>query len=556
MCPPHIRTGLFIVSLQTPFGLLSSLSDFAVRINAEGIIQQVSESSQTFLQLPTELLHESIELFIQPEDMVLLIAAQKAVIDSAERYTFTCRLLRQRVLPIWMDCHILPMEEGDYLLVAFDATHWKDNEARLVHLSTHDSLTGLPCKILLDDRINACIRMAQREKISFTLIVLDLDSFKKINDTLGYTGGDEIIKMVAERLQGCVRRSDTIARIGGNKFSLIMMGVGQDTVELIAKKILLTMQLTFYVGGHNVHITTSLGATFYPVHGDTPSILYKYAEIAMYEAKALGKGHWKIYEDMAVHEQNLLSLESDMHEGIKNGEFILHYQPIFSARTGKLKGAEALMRWNNQKGFIPPFTFIPLAENNGLIKILGAWALRSACYQAKIWQETGLDDFYISVNVSPYQFVQEDFMRMMERVLAETGLSPASLMLEITEGILMNSPKRTITILTRLREAGVKIAIDDFGTGYSSLAYLKRFPLSVLKIDKSFVDDLPGSTEDTAIVTTILSLAEGLGLTVVAEGVEDLDQHEFLMRRGCDLIQGYFTGRPVSIEDFQEKYII
>ncbi|MDP1950953.1 MAG: GGDEF domain-containing protein [Nitrosomonas sp.] len=533
------------------------MSDFAVRINAQGIILQASEPSQFFLQLPTELLQESIELFVQPEDMALVIAAQRMARDNGKKQTFICRFLRQRVLPVWMDCRILPLQEEEYLLAAFDATHWKDNETRLVHLSTHDVLTGLPGRMLLDDRINMNIHSAQREKKSLTLMLLDLDGFKKINDTLGHNIGDELIKVVAERLQSCVRRSDTVARIGGDEFSLIMMGVGQDTIGLMARKVLAAVHRPFRISGHILHISTSLGATIYPEHGDNPLALYRCAEIAMYKAKSLGNNHWRLYsEQIDDAELGDLSLESAMHEGVKNGEFTLHYQPIFCAQSGRMKGAEALMRWNNpDHGFISPTKFIPLAESSGLIKILGTWALRSACHQAKLWQTAGLADFYISVNVSPRQFLQEDFLEMMNRALSESGLPPTSLMLEITESVLMDDPQQSGALLTQLRETGVKIAIDDFGTGYSSLAYLKKFPLSVLKIDKSFVDDVANSTEDMAIVTAILSLAGGLGLIVVAEGVENAEQFGFLKQKGCNLIQGYLTGRPVNAEVFRETHI-
>jgi len=528
-----------------------------VCINAQGIIQQASKPSQPFLQLPTELLQESIGLFIQPEDMSLFTEAREKARSSGEKQTFICRLLRQRVLPVWVDCYILPLPEDKYLIAAFDATHWKDNENRLIHLSTHDVLTGLPGRVLLNDRIGVSIRTAQREKKSLALMLLDLDGFKKINDTLGHAIGDELIKAVAERLQSCIRRSDTLARIGGDEFSLIMIGVERDNAELIAKKVLAAVQRPFRISEHTLHISTSLGISIYPEHGENSSLLYRNAEMAMYRAKSLGKNHWKIYCDQIDSiEKSDLSLESAMHEGIENGEFMLHYQPIFCARTGRLKGAEALMRWQTpNQGFISPMKFIPLAESNGLIKILGAWALRSACHQAKQWQEAGFKDFYISVNVSPRQFVQEDFMEMLNRALKESGLLPANLMLEITEGILMDNPQRSGAILAHLRKVGVKIAIDDFGTGYSSLAYLKKFPLSVLKIDKSFVDDVVNSTEDMAIVDAILSLAEGLNLLVVAEGVENDAQLGFLRQKGCNLIQGYLTGRPVNSEDFKDKHM-
>jgi len=545
------------VNPHASFDLLSCISDFAVCINAHGVIEQASKPSQAFLQLPAELLQESIELFIQPEDMALFAEAREKAKQSGEKQTFICRLLRQRVLPVWVDCYMHALPQDKYLVVAFDATHWKDNENRLVYLSTHDALTGLPGKVLLDDRIAMNIQTAQREKHSLSLIVLSLDGYRKINDLLGHDVGNELIKMVAERLQNCVRRSDTVARISDDEFSMIMKSVGRENVDPIARKILTAVQRSFRIGEHTLHISASLGVAIYPEHGESAPSLYRNAEMAMYRAKAQGKNHCKIYSDQVDDtERSDLSLESAMYEGIENGEFMLHYQPIFCTQTGQLKGAEALMRWQNpSRGFVSPMKFIPLAENSGLIKILGTWALRSACYQAKQWQNAGLKDFYISVNVSPRQFVQEDFLDMIHKALDESGLLPGNLMLEITEGVLMENPQRSGAILTQLHAAGVKIAIDDFGTGYSSLAYLKRFPLSVLKIDKSFVDDVVNSAEDMAIVGTILSLAEGLNLLVVAEGVENDAQLGFLKQEGCNLVQGYLTGRPVHSEVFKEKYM-
>lgn len=545
------------MNLHVSFDLLSGISDFAVRIDAQGVILQASSPSQIFLQLPAELLQESIELFIQPEDMGLFAEAREKARLSGEKQAFVCRLLRQRVLPVWVNCYMLMLPKDEYLIAAYDATHWKDNENRLVYLSTHDVLTGLPGKVLLDDRVSMGIYTAQREKGLLSLIVLGLDGFRKINDLLGHSIGDELIKAVSERLQNCVRRSDTVARVRDDEFAMIMMGVGQNNVDLIARKMLAGVQRPFRIHEHTLHVSASFGISMYPEHGENASQLYRNAEMAMYRAKALGKNHWQIYSDQIDDTgRSDLSLESAMYEGIENGEFTLHYQPIFCVQTGHLRGAEALMRWQNPNhGFISPMKFIPLAENSGLIKILGAWALRSACHQAKQWQDAGLKDFYISVNVSPRQFMQEDFLEIINGALSESGLLPGNLMLEITEGVLMDNPQQSGEILTQLHTAGIRIAVDDFGTGYSSLSYLKKFPLSVLKIDKSFVDDLVNSVEDMAIVGTILSLAEGLNLQVVAEGVENDAQLGFLRQEGCNLVQGYLTGRPVNSELFRTNHI-
>ncbi|MDO9371245.1 MAG: EAL domain-containing protein [Gammaproteobacteria bacterium] len=541
------------------FDLLSCLADFVVRIDANGVIRQASESSQAFLELSASPVGEPAGFFILSEDMALFTEAQEFASRTGGKQSFVCRLLRQRVLPVWVDCHIFRLEGRDeYVVAAFDASHWKENETRLARLSIHDPLTGLPGRMLLDDRIRVGVSTAQREKKGLFLLLLDLDGFKKINDSLGHAIGDELIKAVAERLQACVRRSDTVARIGGDEFALIMTGSGQHKdVELMARKILPAVQRPFHIEGHTLYISTSLGAAVYPEHGDDPAVLLRCAEMAMYSAKTHGKNRWEIYsQQIDENENDDLSLESDMHAGMQNGEFLLHYQPIFCIKTGQMKGAESLMRWNHpRQGLIPPLKFIPLAESSGLIEILGAWALRMACHQAKLWQEAGIPDFYIAVNVSPRQFMQEGFPALIDRALSESGLTPSSLMLEITEGVLMNNPERSGTILAHLRAAGVKIAIDDFGTGYSSLAYLKKFPLSVLKIDKSFIDDVAKCAGDAAIVSAVLSLAEGLGLVVVAEGVEHDEQLEFLKSKGCNLAQGYLTGSPMDAAAFQEKFL-
>jgi diguanylate cyclase (GGDEF)-like protein len=366
--------GCFIVNSYASFDLLACISDFAACVNAQGIIEQASKPSQVFLQLPRELSQQPIELFVQPEDMVLFAEAREKAKQSGAKQAFICRLLRQRVLPVWVDCYLYSLPRDKYLIAAFDATHWKDNENRLVYLSTHDALTGLPGKVLLDDRIAMNIQTAQREKHLLSLIVLSLDGYRKINDLLGHDIGDELIKMVAERLQNCVRRSDTVARVSDDEFSIIMQSVGRENIDPIARKILTAMQRSFRIGEHTLHISASLGAAIYPEHGESASSLYRDAEMAMYRAKAQGKNHWKIYSDQVDDtERSDLSLESAMYEGIENGEFMLHYQPIFCTQTGQLRGAEALMRWQNPtRGFVSPMKFIPLAENSGLIKIMAS----------------------------------------------------------------------------------------------------------------------------------------------------------------------------------------
>lgn len=543
------------------FNLLSCLTDFAARIDADGTILQASELSQTFLDLPGGPAGKSMSLYIYPEDMVAFREAKEMSAVLGKKLSFVCRLLKHGNQPIWTDCHVLRLQGLDeYIFTAFDASHWKENEAKFADQSAHDQLTGLPGRALMGELVRIGINTALREKNSLALLLLDLDGFKKVNDSLGHAIGDSLIKAVAERIKGVMRRTDTLARLGGDEFSLIMIVAGEDhkkSIEIVARKILAAVLRPFQIGIHNLYISVSIGAAIHVEHGNDAASLLKHAEIAMYSAKEHGKNRWEIYNsqiDQSSKEN--LSLEAAMHEGIQNGEFLLHYQPVFCIKTGALKGAEALMRWERpNEGLVSPAKFIPIAEDSGLIEILGTWALRIACHQAKQWQDKGMKDFYISVNVSPSQFRKTGFANLVKSALDESGLPHSSLMLEITEGVLMHEPEKSREILAELRSFGIKIAIDDFGTGYSSLSYLKKFPLSVLKIDKSFVDDVPKCAEDVAIVSAVLSLASGLGLVVVAEGVEIGEQMEFLKSKGCDLVQGYLTGRPMNVAAFQKQHL-
>lgn len=535
------------------------LSDFSVKLDLRGIITEAGPSA--FLEGDRKLEGEPFTSLIHPEDAGKFERALESALFLERKQSFVCRLLRKGTLPIWVDCHMVRLPEISqpaFALIAFDVSHWREDESKISYLATHDPLTDLPNRLLFNDRITVAIATVQRHhQPGFALQLLDLDGFKKVNDSLGHVGGDELIKAVAGRLKTLVRESDTVARIGGDEFAFILAGISREReAEIVAKKILTAMHRPFSIEGKNVYLSASIGTAIHPEDGKEPVSLFKHAEMAMYSAKEQGGNCWRLYDSRANAANGDVSMESAMHEGIRNGEFLLHYQPIFCAATGRLKGAEALMRWENpERGTTSPALFIPLAESSGLIELLGRWVLRMACHQARQWQESMFKDFYVSVNVSPRQFRQDGLLDSIKGALEESGLPPASLMLEITEGILMHEPERSGAILNELRACGVRIAIDDFGTGYSSLAYLKKFPLSVLKIDKSFVDELPHCEEDVAIISAVLSLARGLGLSVVAEGVESEEQLDFLATRGCDLIQGYLKGRPVSSTAFQEKFL-
>ena len=545
------------MSTPQPINLLSHLADFIVRMNAKGTIIDVSALSLAFLDLHASPVGETVIQFIHPDDRPFFLKTWEKACAVEKKRSCVCRLMRQRIQPVWVDCHLIHLPEmNEYVLAAFDASHWKENELKLSRHSTHDPLTGLPGRTLLGELLEKGINTANYQKQGLALLLIDVDGFKKVNDSLGYQAGDRLIEALSKRLQELP--GGTLAKVGGDKFALIVAGTDlKDSVETTANRILYLAQRPFRIDGENLYLSVSVGIALYPDHqGDSESLLNQ-AELAMYSAKALGRNRLAFYTpELDIRKNGNLLLEAAMHEGILNGEFLLHYQPIFCMQTGKLKGAEALMRWERpEHGLVSPAAFIPLAESSGMIQILGTWALRLACHQARLWQETGAPDIYVSVNVSPSQFRKPGFSELVAQALEESGLDPASLMLEITENLLMSEPESSSQILTQLRNDGIKIAIDDFGTGYSSLSYLKNFPLFVLKIDKSFVDELPECAEDVAIVSAILNLAAGLNLKVVAEGVESRAQYHFLKSRGCDLVQGYYTGKPMDGQLFQEKFI-
>jgi diguanylate cyclase (GGDEF)-like protein/PAS domain S-box-containing protein len=433
-----------------------------------------------------------------------------------------------------------------------DLTEQRRREDELERAAAHDALTGLPNRALLAARIDHAFAQSRRRAQGFALGVADLDTFKRINDSLGHGAGDEVLRQVAERLRRTLREVDTIARVGGDEFVIVLPEMENDRqVGRLARRVIEAMQLPFVVAGETLFVTLSLGFALHPEHGPDADSLMRCADAALYRAKDLGRNRWQLFDtNLAASRSEYLKLEHAMFEAVRNGEFLLHYQPI--ARTdGTVVGSEALMRWPHPVyGMISPADFIPIAETNGLITLLGAWALRTACMQAVRWEAGGLVGLSVSVNVSPRQFRHGDFVEQVRQAITESGIEPRRLVLEITEGVLLQNPEQTAALLEALRTLGVRIAVDDFGTGYSSLAYLKRFPLSSLKIDRSFVRDMTRSSNDRVIVSAVLSLARELGLQVVAEGVEDAEQLAFLSDKRCPLVQGYYIGRPMPADEF------
>ena len=429
----------------------------------------------------------------------------------------------------------------------------KQAEERIRHLAHYDELTGLANRSMFSQRLSHAIAQARRTGTQLAVLFIDLDRFKNINDTLGHEAGDNVLREVAERLHECLRESDTVGRLSGDEFVVLLEGMPQSMqCADVAQKILTAVAKPFALGAHEFHLTASIGISTYPADSEDPQSLLKNADVAMYRAKELGKNNFQFYSaQMNIHTLERLALESSLRGALERNEFVLHYQPKVDIRSGRIIGMEALVRWQHPtKGLIPPMQFIPLAEETGLIVPIGEWVLRTACACNKSWQEQGLPPLCIAVNLSARQFAYENLVQDVARVLNETGLDAAFLELEITESMVMHDPEHAIELLNKLKGMGINISIDDFGTGYSSLSYLKRFPINSLKIDRSFIRDLPLDGYDAAITEAIIAMAHGLKLKVIAEGTETGEQLRFLRAHECDEMQGFYFSKPLPEHEF------
>jgi diguanylate cyclase (GGDEF)-like protein len=425
---------------------------------------------------------------------------------------------------------------------------------QLRHLATHDALTGLPNRVLMDDRIGQCIALADRQSQTFAVIVLDLDRFKVVNDSFGHRVGDELLREVAQRLKGVVREIDTVARLGGDEFVLIItQSPERDAVEAVASRIIEVMQAPVRIAGVEIHTSPSIGIAFYPHDASTTEALLAHADAAMYYAKQQGRNNFQCFVPrMNAATQEKVRLESDMHVALEQKQFELHYQPKVNTATGVMHGAEALLRWTHPvHGPISPAKFIPIAEECGLIGALGAWVVREACRQARAWQLDGLPSLRVAVNLSASQFRQGNIVTIIRDALDAAGLEARFLEVELTESVVMSDPEESIAILEKLSTMGVLVSIDDFGTGYSSMSYLRRFPIDKIKIDRAFISEAISRPDDASIVRAIVSLAHNLRLKVVAEGVESTEQLEFLKTLGCDQYQGFHFSPALPAAQFE-----
>ena len=442
-----------------------------------------------------------------------------------------------------------------FIVLARDITERKASEERILNLAHYDSLTGLPNRALLADRMRVAIKRAARQSIWLAVLFVDLDRFKPINDSLGHDIGDQLLKGVAERMQASVRSADTISRVGGDEFVILLSEIETtDDAARVAEKLIRGLSQPYAIEGHELLITASIGICIYPENGKQSNALLRNADAAMYSAKEAGRNRYQFYsDDMTARAIERLSLEHDLRGAAQRGEIFTVYQPQIELGTRRIIGAEVLMRWQHPThGLISPARFIPIAEDSGLILVIGEWILGEACRQARLWRDRGILDICISVNVSAVQFRQGDFVGVVERALNESGISPGSLELELTESVVMQGIESTVQKLQEVEALGVRVAIDDFGTGYSSLSYLRQFTVDRLKIDQSFVRDLPGNADAEAIATAIVAMGLSLGLRIIAEGVETEAQAEFLQKVLCNEGQGYLYARPMIANEFEE----
>jgi diguanylate cyclase (GGDEF)-like protein/PAS domain S-box-containing protein len=435
-----------------------------------------------------------------------------------------------------------------------DITDRRQSEETIRHLAYHDALTDLPNRALFSDRLTVALAQARRSGQGLAVMFLDIDHFKLVNDTLGHSAGDELLRELALELSPLVRQGDTVARVGGDEFTLLLTGIAdRSEVETVAGRVLEAVRGPRTISGKEITVTTSIGVALFPRDGADAQTLLGNADTAMYRAKQYGRDNHQVYTPaMGAEILDRVSLESELRHALAHREFVVHYQPQIEATSGRITGAEALIRWNHaERGLVYPAEFIDVAEETGHIIPIGEWVLRVACEQNKAWQDAGLQPITVAVNLAARQFQQTNLVDTISRTLQETGLDPSQLELEITESTTIRDPDFAATVLRQLREMGVRVSIDDFGTGYSSLNYLKRFRIDRLKIDRSFVSDLITNPHDAAIATAMIAMAHSLGLTVVAEGVETDAQLDFLLRQGCDYFQGYLPGKPVPANEFE-----
>lgn len=494
---------------------------------------------------------------IAEEDLDRIIVHLKKALQGETQF-FEMKMIRKSGERVHLSVTNFPIFINEKIVgvfgIAKDITKRKWDEQMIYHLAYHDSLTGLPNRRLFLDRLQYALEAAEQERQMVAVMMLDLDRFKVINESLGHAIGDQILQEVALRLQSVLQPDQTVARLGGDEFALLLPRLDRwnSAVEL-ATEILEAFKPSILIAGYEFHITSSIGIAFYPEDGQDANTLLKHADTAMYLAKEQGKNNFQLNRGGKSEQVfQYMELENDLRKALELQQFEIYYQPQVNINTELVIGVEALVRWQHpERGLVSPAHFIPIAEETGLILPLGEWVMREACRQTKQWQEEKSQYFKVSVNLSSLQFQQSNLVEKVRSILKETGLHPQFLELEITESIAMHNTDSVVAKLSQLEEIGVHISIDDFGTGFSSLSYLKKFPIHTLKIDRSFIIDITTDPDDASIVSAIRSMARSLNLDVIVEGVETMEQLEFLRSIECDKVQGYYYCKPVPVREFE-----
>lgn len=563
--PHRIRYALRTArSVNDLTGLIRAIPDLIFVVNENGEVQDGLSGPDATHTLQIKALATASEINFYPceNDDSALKLIRKAL-ETGKPQVYEHKL---EALDIHLETRFVTRDKNTVLAIVRDITERKASEAKIYNLAYYDELTELPNRELFIQSLEQTIAVAKKDERKFALLFVDLDRFKRINDTLGHTIGDELLKDVANRLSKCTRSTDSVthldsgvgdfiglARLGGDEFVIKLYGVdSEQSVAVVASRIISALTPPFTCAGHQFVVTPSIGIALYPQDGGTGETLLMNADSAMYAAKNGGRNNFKFYsETMRVKSLHRLDLENLIRTAIDEGQFDLHYQPKIDASTFRLVGAEALIRWTHPtRGAIAPDDFVPIAEETGLIVPIGDFVIREACKQVKVWSTSPVGAVPVSVNISSHQFRESGFVDNVLDAVASAGIATTQLELEITESVLLQDVDRTLVQLNTLKEAGISLSIDDFGTGYSSLNYLKRFPIDTIKIDRSFVKDLHDDADDAAICAAIIAMARQLGLNVVAEGVETREQLTFLRRHKCDHIQGFIFSRALSADDF------
>jgi diguanylate cyclase (GGDEF)-like protein/PAS domain S-box-containing protein len=478
-------------------------------------------------------------------------------LDKTVDLSSNCILIRRDGSESAIEDSAAPIHDRDgrctgAVIVFHDVTVARSIAQQMAHSAQHDFLTGLPNRMLLADRLTQAMAIANRSHDKVAVLFLDLDGFKHVNDSLGHSLGDKLLKTMGVRLQAAVRKSDTVSRHGGDEFVILLSSIqrSEDAVNRV-KDVIAKVNLPYSIDGHDLHLSVSIGISIYPDDSDSAEELIQDADNAMYHAKEQGSNNYRFFQDiMNVQAVRRQYLETGLHRALERHEFLLHYQPKVNLNSGQIVGVEALLRWRHpERGLIPPVEFIPLAESSGLIAPIGRWVLREACRQAREWRGAGLPHIGMAVNISAVEFRDKDFLANLQSTLVEAGMNPANLELELTESVLMRHVESTDRLLRELHAIGVCLTVDDFGTGYSSLSYLSRFPIGCLKIDRSFVQRINSEQNDDLIIRAVIGMGQSLNQRVVAEGVETQEQLAFLQLLGCDEGQGYYFCHPVPAQE-------